>query len=149
MMDVDNDIEGQLLQQFSCMGTQDKEVLIAQFQHFLGNQINPENCAFYLDMNNWYEQNFRDEELAICYDLDHIMTFCTCIRLFSVEIFFYESPAVKKLNVFFIASYNNYSQIKHETFASNFYYYVDNTFINNCLLSIKCPESMFHLESRC
>ena len=54
MMDVDNDIEGQLLQQFSCMGTQDKEVLIAQFQHFLGNQITEENCAFYLDMNNWY-----------------------------------------------------------------------------------------------
>lgn len=54
-MDVDNDIEGALLQQFSCMATQDKEVLVKQFQNLIGNQVNPESCAFYLDMNNWYE----------------------------------------------------------------------------------------------
>ncbi|WAR02736.1 ILRUN-like protein [Mya arenaria] len=40
-MDVDNDLEGNLLQQFSSMGTTDKEVLIAEFQNLLGNQLNP------------------------------------------------------------------------------------------------------------
>ena len=52
-MDVDNDLEGSLLQQFSSMGTTDKEVLIAEFQKLLGNQLNPAGCAFFLDMNNW------------------------------------------------------------------------------------------------
>ena len=53
-MDVDNDIDTQLLQQFSSMGTTDKEVLISQFQQLLGNQLNAAGCAFFLDMNNWY-----------------------------------------------------------------------------------------------
>ena len=53
MMDVDNDIDSSLLVQFSSMGTTDKEVLISEFQKLLGNQLNPEGCAFFLDMNNW------------------------------------------------------------------------------------------------
>ena len=52
-MEVDNDIDTQLLQQFSSMGTNDKEVLIAEFQRLLGDQLNAAGCAFYLDMNNW------------------------------------------------------------------------------------------------
>ena len=52
-MDVDNDIDSQLLQQFSSMGTTDREVLISEFQKLLGNRLNPESCAFFLDMNNW------------------------------------------------------------------------------------------------
>ncbi|OWF44958.1 uncharacterized protein C6orf106 homolog [Mizuhopecten yessoensis] len=53
-MDVDNDIDGKLLQQFSSMGTTDREVLISDFQKLLGpNQLTPAGCAFFLDMNNW------------------------------------------------------------------------------------------------
>lgn len=65
-MDDDIELEGQLLQQFSSLGTTDKDVLIAEFQKLLGNQLNPAGCAFFLDMNNWNLQ------AAICsyYDLD-------------------------------------------------------------------------------
>ncbi|XP_076450492.1 protein ILRUN-like [Babylonia areolata] len=65
-MDVDNDLDGKLLQQFSAMGTTDREVLIAEFQKFLGNTVNPDSCAFFLDMNNWNLQ------AAICsyYDIE-------------------------------------------------------------------------------
>ena len=53
-MDVDNnDVEGQLLRQFSSMGTTDKEVLIAELQKLIGNQLTIDGCAFFLDMNNW------------------------------------------------------------------------------------------------
>lgn len=52
-MDVDSDLDGKLLQQFSSMGTTDREVLISEFQKLLGNKLNPECCAFFLDMNNW------------------------------------------------------------------------------------------------
>ncbi|XP_064603000.1 protein ILRUN-like isoform X2 [Liolophura sinensis] len=52
-MDVDSDIDAKLLQQFSSMGTTDREVLISEFQKLLGNQLNPTGCAFFLDMNNW------------------------------------------------------------------------------------------------
>ena len=65
-MDVDSDIDGQLLQQFSCMATQDKEVLIKQFQNLLGNDLNPDSCAFYLDMSNWYVYIYLGFILYIC-----------------------------------------------------------------------------------
>lgn len=52
-MDVDSDVDGNLLQQLASLGTTDKEVLIAEFQKLLGNQLNPAGCAFFLDMNNW------------------------------------------------------------------------------------------------
>ena len=52
-MDVDNEIESKLLQQFSTLGTTDKEVLISELQKLLGDQLNPAGCAFFLDMNNW------------------------------------------------------------------------------------------------
>lgn len=52
-MDVDSDLDLNLLQQFSCLGTTDRDVLISQLQKLLGNQLNPAGCAFFLDMNNW------------------------------------------------------------------------------------------------
>ncbi|KAK5650699.1 hypothetical protein RI129_001728 [Pyrocoelia pectoralis] len=61
-MDVDNsqsegpgslEIEQSLLQQFSCMGTTDKEELVQQLQKLLGSQLNNSTAAFFLDMNNW------------------------------------------------------------------------------------------------
>jgi hypothetical protein len=52
-MDVDGDFDSQLLQQFSSMATTDREVLIAEFQRLLGNQLSDAGCAFFLDMNNW------------------------------------------------------------------------------------------------
>lgn len=66
-MEVDSEIDSQLLQQFSSLATNDKEVLIAEFQRLLGDQLNAAGCAFYLDMNNWNLQ------AAICsyYDLEH------------------------------------------------------------------------------
>ncbi|XP_076351283.1 protein ILRUN-like [Tachypleus tridentatus] len=52
-MDVDNELDANLLQQFSCLGTTDREVLVSQLQKLLGNQLNPAGCTFFLDMNNW------------------------------------------------------------------------------------------------
>lgn len=59
-MDLDNGqsdgsggMEQALLQQFSCMGTTDKDELIQQLQKFLGSQLNYNTAAFFLDMNNW------------------------------------------------------------------------------------------------
>ncbi|KAI1282040.1 Protein NBR1 -like protein [Halotydeus destructor] len=52
--DPTTDFEAGLLQQFSCLNTTDKDVLIAEFQRLLGpNIISPEGCAFFLDMSNW------------------------------------------------------------------------------------------------
>jgi hypothetical protein len=51
-MDVD-DVDGQLAQQLGCLGTNDREVLIAQFQQITGHPIDQQSCAFFLDMNNW------------------------------------------------------------------------------------------------
>lgn len=49
----DYDIDSQLLQQFSCMGTTDHEDLISQFQSLMNNQMNRESARFYLEMSNW------------------------------------------------------------------------------------------------
>jgi len=58
---MDNEIDSLLLQQFSSMATQDRDVLIAQFKSLLGNEaLNDNSCEFFLDMNNW---NLQD---AIC-----------------------------------------------------------------------------------
>ncbi|KAH1022692.1 hypothetical protein HUJ04_012051 [Dendroctonus ponderosae] len=75
-MDVDNgdgggvsgsmDIEQSLLQQFSCLGTTDKDELVQQLQKLLGSptHLNYSTAAFFLDMNNWNLQ------AAICSYLD-------------------------------------------------------------------------------
>lgn len=65
-MDIDNsgteatptggggiDIEQSLLQQFSCMGTTDREELIKELQKVLGCNVTYAAASFFLDMNNW------------------------------------------------------------------------------------------------
>ncbi|CAG7816807.1 unnamed protein product [Allacma fusca] len=42
-----------LVQQFSCLGTTDKDVLVAQLQKLIGPQLNATAAQFFLDMNNW------------------------------------------------------------------------------------------------
>ncbi|CAH0558885.1 unnamed protein product [Brassicogethes aeneus] len=71
-MDTDNGSDGPynggidqaLLQQFSCMGTSDKEELINELQKLLCGKINHSTASFFLDMNNWNLQG------AICSYLD-------------------------------------------------------------------------------
>lgn len=52
-MDVYNDIDQTLLQQFSCLGTTDRDELVKQLQMLVGNNLNEAAAAFFLDMNNW------------------------------------------------------------------------------------------------
>ncbi|XP_069094935.1 protein ILRUN isoform X5 [Pleurodeles waltl] len=53
MEGMDVDLDPELMQKFSCLGTTDKDVLIGEFQRLLGFQLNPAGCAFFLDMTNW------------------------------------------------------------------------------------------------
>lgn len=52
-MEVDNELDQNLLQQFSCMGTTDKDDLVRQLQKLVGHNLNSSTAAFFLDMNNW------------------------------------------------------------------------------------------------
>ncbi|KAG7266820.1 hypothetical protein CRUP_026238 [Coryphaenoides rupestris] len=52
-MDLEMELDQELMQRFSCMGTSDRDTLISQFQGLLGFQLNPAGCAFFLDMTNW------------------------------------------------------------------------------------------------
>lgn len=45
-----DDIE--LLTMFSCMGTEEKDNLVQQFQ-YIGNEPSQATAKFFLDMNNW------------------------------------------------------------------------------------------------
>ena len=59
VMEVD-DVEQNLLQQFSCMGTTDHDVLISQLRKLVGDDVNDTTASFFLDMNNWLvDQNFQ------------------------------------------------------------------------------------------
>ncbi|KAK9404462.1 hypothetical protein NXF25_009289 [Crotalus adamanteus] len=53
MEGMDVDLDAELMQKFSCLGTTDKDVLIGEFQRLLGFQLSPAGCAFFLDMTNW------------------------------------------------------------------------------------------------
>ncbi|KAJ1372051.1 hypothetical protein KIN20_034108 [Parelaphostrongylus tenuis] len=53
---MDDDIDNMLIHQLSCLRTNDKEVLVKQFQSILGN-VSAETCAFFLDMTNWNLQD--------------------------------------------------------------------------------------------
>jgi hypothetical protein len=53
-MDVDNDpIDPNLLLQFTCLNTTDRDDLVKQFTELIG-EINNDTAEFYLEMNNWY-----------------------------------------------------------------------------------------------
>nr|CAG4642011.1 EOG090X0CQ9 [Eurycercus lamellatus] len=76
-MEVD-DIEQNLLQQFSCMGTTDHEVLISQLRKLVGDDVNETTASFFLDMNNWNLQ------AAICsyfeFQSTHKLPSCTLVK---------------------------------------------------------------------
>ncbi len=44
---------GDLLSQFQCMGTTDRETLIRELFSVLDGQISRDQCAFILEMSNW------------------------------------------------------------------------------------------------
>ncbi len=46
-------LDQDFLMQFSCMGTQDKDVLVSQLHAILDSQLSREGCAFFLEMTNW------------------------------------------------------------------------------------------------
>ncbi|VDN19409.1 unnamed protein product [Gongylonema pulchrum] len=54
-MDIDGDVNGSLSQALSCMATDDRDVIVKQFQQIIGDShyAPPEACAFFLDMNSW------------------------------------------------------------------------------------------------
>ncbi|VDN51592.1 unnamed protein product [Dracunculus medinensis] len=54
-MDIDGDVDGILAQELSRMGTNDREIIIKQFQQLIGGNLEqcPETCTFFLEMNNW------------------------------------------------------------------------------------------------
>ncbi|XP_066586487.1 protein ILRUN [Prorops nasuta] len=66
-MDMDNELDQHLLQQFSCLGTMDKDDLVNELRRLLGDSINVPTATFFLDMNNWNLQ------AAICsyFDCDY------------------------------------------------------------------------------
>lgn len=71
-MDVDGssisgEIDQNLLLQFSCMNTTDREELINQMQKLLGPSLNHNTASFFLDMSNWNLQ------AAICCYLDYTL----------------------------------------------------------------------------
>lgn len=82
-MDVDDspaatqqndDIE--LLTMFSCMGTEEKDNLVQQFQ-YIGNEPSQATAKFFLDMNNWWDF------LGLC-------MMCVCLFIFNWIVFVFE-----------------------------------------------------------
>ncbi|XP_013185713.1 protein ILRUN [Amyelois transitella] len=71
-MDIDGsslpeEIDQNLLLQFSCMNTTDREELVSQMQRLLGPSLNSNTASFFLDMTNWNLQ------AAICCYLDYTL----------------------------------------------------------------------------
>ncbi|KAF2367035.1 Next to BRCA1 central domain [Trinorchestia longiramus] len=54
-MEVDDEVEADLLRQFNCLNTSDKEVLIRELQGLLGknSELSEQSARFYLDMADW------------------------------------------------------------------------------------------------
>ncbi|XP_063635786.1 protein ILRUN [Cydia splendana] len=61
------EIDQNLLLQFSCMNTTDREELIGQMQRLLGPSLTHNTASFFLDMSNWNLQT------AICCYLDYTL----------------------------------------------------------------------------
>lgn len=52
-METDNDpVDQNLLLQFTCLGTTDKDDLVKQFRELI-DRVNDSTASFYLEMNNW------------------------------------------------------------------------------------------------
>ncbi len=56
------DLDQDFLTKFSCMGTQDKDVLIAELQSIL--ELSRADCLFFLEMSNWYAYNPKTSQTA-------------------------------------------------------------------------------------
>ncbi|XP_073999794.1 protein ILRUN isoform X2 [Rhodnius prolixus] len=52
-MDQMDIVDQQLLRQFSCLGTTDKDELVKQLQILVGNNLSSTSAHFFLDMNDW------------------------------------------------------------------------------------------------
>jgi hypothetical protein len=46
-------LESNLINQFNCLGTTDKEELVKQLIKLVGPSLGQEGASFFLDMNNW------------------------------------------------------------------------------------------------
>ncbi|EHB13830.1 hypothetical protein GW7_12569 [Heterocephalus glaber] len=66
MEDMDMDLDPELMQKFSCLGTTNKDVHISEFQRMLGFQLNPDDCTFFLDVTSWNLQ----AAIGACYDFE-------------------------------------------------------------------------------
>lgn len=54
-MDVDNDpLDQNLLRQFNCLCTTDKENLVKGLRELIGEQLTESAAVFFLEMNDWY-----------------------------------------------------------------------------------------------
>lgn len=51
--DVQTDGVGDLLSQFRCLGTTDREVLVNDLHSILGGRVSREQCLFVLEMSSW------------------------------------------------------------------------------------------------
>lgn len=52
-MDVDNDpVDQNLLLQFTCLGTTDRDELVKQFKELI-DKVSDHVASFYLEMHNW------------------------------------------------------------------------------------------------
>ncbi|CAH8523623.1 unnamed protein product [Schistosoma turkestanicum] len=47
------DIDAKLLEQFSALGTTDKDELISQLKAVVGNELSNESCRFFLELADW------------------------------------------------------------------------------------------------
>lgn len=47
------DIDAKLLEQFSALGTTDKDELINQLKAVVGNELSNESCRFFLELADW------------------------------------------------------------------------------------------------
>lgn len=53
-MDFSNsEIDAQLLEQFRCLGTNDRDELVKEFNRIVGNGVPSSICQFFLDLANW------------------------------------------------------------------------------------------------
>lgn len=66
-----DDLESKLLEQFRIMGTNDKDVLIGEFQKLLGGSQNYTTCQFFLEMNNWFAHTLFGDILMLHSNTNH------------------------------------------------------------------------------
>ncbi|KAA0184961.1 hypothetical protein HAZT_HAZT005157 [Hyalella azteca] len=62
-MEVDDEVEADLLRQFNCLNTSDKEVLVKELQGLLGksSELTEQSARFYLDMADCFVKTWRVE----------------------------------------------------------------------------------------